>query len=58
VISNSEEAGVSFYVLPFLMSKVIQISILGKVSRNVNADETIGNRTPIKKMYSSVNGNT
>lgn len=35
------------------MSKIIQISILGKVSGNVNADEVIGNRTTLKKMYSS-----
>ena len=35
------------------MSKIIQISILGKVSGNVNADEVIGNRITLKKMYSS-----
>jgi CRISPR-associated protein Cst2 len=35
------------------MSKVVQVSILGKISGNVNADETIGNRATIKKMYSS-----
>lgn len=35
------------------MSKIIQISILGKISGNVNADEIIGNRTTLKKMYSS-----
>lgn len=35
------------------MSRVIQISILGKVSGNVNADEVIGNRATLKKMYSS-----
>ena len=35
------------------MSKVVQISILGKVSGNVNADEVIGTRITLKKMYSS-----
>ena len=35
------------------MGKVIQISILGKISGNVNADEVIGNRITMKKMYSS-----
>jgi CRISPR-associated protein Cst2 len=35
------------------MGKVIQISVLGKISGNVNADETIGNRATLKKMYSS-----
>lgn len=35
------------------MSKVVQISILGRISGNVNADEVIGNRTTLKKMYSS-----
>jgi CRISPR-associated protein Cst2 len=35
------------------MSKVVQISILAKVSGNVNADEVIGQRVTIKKMYSS-----
>ncbi len=33
--------------------KVVQISILGKVSGNVNADEVIGTRVTLKKMYSS-----
>ncbi|RLG16583.1 hypothetical protein DRN69_00540 [Candidatus Pacearchaeota archaeon] len=31
----------------------VQISILGKVSGNVNADEVIGTRVTLKKMYSS-----
>jgi len=35
------------------VSKVVQISILGKVSGNVNADEVIGTRVTLKKMYSS-----
>jgi CRISPR-associated protein Cst2 len=35
------------------MGKVVQISILGKISGNVNADEVIGNRTTLKRMYSS-----
>ena len=35
------------------MVKVVQISILGKVSGNVNADEVIGTRVTLKKMYSS-----
>lgn len=35
------------------MGKVVQISILGKVSGNVNADEVIGNRITLKRMYSS-----
>lgn len=35
------------------MSKNIQISILGKISGNVNADEVIGDRITIKKMYST-----
>jgi len=35
------------------MSKVVQISILGKVEGNVNADESIGSRITLKKMYSS-----
>ncbi len=35
------------------MSKVIQISVLGKISGNVNADEVIGTRVTLKKMYSS-----
>ncbi len=35
------------------MSKVVQISILGKISGNVNADEVIGTRITLKKMYSS-----
>ena len=34
-------------------SKVIQISILGRVYGNVNADEVIGQRITLKKMYSS-----
>ncbi len=33
--------------------KVIQISILGRVYGNVNADEVIGQRITLKKMYSS-----
>jgi len=33
--------------------KVAQISIIGKVSGNVNADEVIGTRVTLKKMYSS-----
>jgi len=35
------------------MSKVVQISILAKISGNVNADEVIGTRITLKKMYSS-----
>lgn len=35
------------------MKKVVQISILGKISGNVNADEVIGTRVTLKKMYSS-----
>jgi CRISPR-associated protein Cst2 len=35
------------------MGKVVQISILGKISGNVNADEVIGNRATLKRMYSS-----
>lgn len=35
------------------MGRVIQISILGRVSGNVNADEVIGTRVTLKKMYSS-----
>jgi len=35
------------------MSKVVQISILGKIYGNVNADEVIGTRITLKKMYSS-----
>ncbi|HIQ49936.1 MAG TPA: type I-B CRISPR-associated protein Cas7/Cst2/DevR [Nanoarchaeota archaeon] len=35
------------------MNKVVQISILGKISGNVNADEMIGTRITLKKMYSS-----
>jgi CRISPR-associated protein Cst2 len=35
------------------MGKVVQISIIGKVSGNVNADEVIGTRITLKKMYSS-----
>jgi CRISPR-associated protein Cst2 len=35
------------------MSRVVQISILGKISGNVNADEVIGTRITIKKMYTS-----
>jgi CRISPR-associated protein Cst2 len=33
--------------------KVIQISIIGRISGNVNADENVGNRITIKKMYTS-----
>ncbi len=35
------------------MDRVVQISILGKISGNVNADEVIGTRITLKKMYSS-----
>ncbi|RLF61135.1 MAG: type I-B CRISPR-associated protein Cas7/Cst2/DevR [Thermoplasmata archaeon] len=35
------------------MGKVVQISVLGKVYGNVNADEVIGTRVTLKKMYSS-----
>ncbi|MEM3382015.1 MAG: type I-B CRISPR-associated protein Cas7/Cst2/DevR [Candidatus Bathyarchaeia archaeon] len=35
------------------MSKVVQISILGRISGNVNADGVIGNRITLKRMYSS-----
>jgi len=35
------------------MSRVVQISIIGKVQGNVNADEVIGTRITLKKMYSS-----
>lgn len=35
------------------MGKVVQISILARVYGNVNADEVIGSRITIKKMYSS-----
>ena len=35
------------------MSRVVQISILAKISGNVNADEVIGTRVTLKKMYSS-----
>lgn len=35
------------------MGKVVQISILAKISGNVNADEVIGTRITLKKMYSS-----
>jgi len=35
------------------MSRVVQISILGKISGNVNADGVIGNRITLKRMYSS-----
>lgn len=35
------------------MSNVVQISILGKIAGNVNADEVIGTRVTLKKMYSS-----
>ncbi|MGC9079466.1 MAG: type I-B CRISPR-associated protein Cas7/Cst2/DevR [Nanopusillaceae archaeon] len=34
-------------------NKTVQIAILARVYGNVNADETIGNRTTIKKFYSS-----
>lgn len=33
--------------------KVVQISVIAKVSGNVNADEVIGTRVTLKKMYSS-----
>ncbi|MEM2319914.1 MAG: hypothetical protein QXQ63_04130 [Candidatus Bathyarchaeia archaeon] len=33
--------------------KVAQISVLARVSGNVNADEVIGTRVTLKKMYSS-----
>jgi CRISPR-associated protein Cst2 len=35
------------------VSKVVQISVLAKVAGNVNADEVIGTRITLKKMYSS-----
>jgi len=35
------------------MTKVTQIAVLAKVYGNVNADESIGQRVTIKKMYSS-----
>lgn len=35
------------------MNKVVQISILAKISGNVNADESVGTRITLKKMYSS-----
>ena len=35
------------------ISRVIQISIIGRVSGNVNADEVVGQRITLKKMYSS-----
>jgi len=35
------------------MSRVVQISIIGKVAGNVNADEVVGTRVTLKKMYSS-----
>lgn len=35
------------------MSKVVQISIIGKIYGNVNADEVVGTRITLKKMYSS-----
>jgi len=35
------------------MSKIVEISIIGKVSGNVNADEVVGTRITLKKMYSS-----
>lgn len=35
------------------MGKVIQISLLTKISGNVNADESIGTRITLKKMYNS-----
>jgi len=35
------------------MSKVVQISIIGRVAGNVNADEVVGTRITLKKMYSS-----
>jgi CRISPR-associated protein Cst2 len=35
------------------LSKVVQISILAKIAGNVNADEVIGTRITLKKMYSS-----
>jgi len=35
------------------MGKVIQISIIGRIYGNVNADEVVGQRITIKKMYSS-----
>lgn len=37
--------------------KCVQISILARISGNVNADENVGNRITIKKMYDS-EGNT
>lgn len=35
------------------VSKVVQISVIAKVAGNVNADEVIGTRITLKKMYSS-----
>lgn len=35
------------------MNKVVQISIVARISGNVNADEVIGTRITLKKMYSS-----
>lgn len=35
------------------MSKVVQISLLTKISGNVNADESLGTRITLKKMYNS-----
>lgn len=35
------------------MRKVVHISILARIYGNVNADEVVGNRITIKKMYSS-----
>jgi len=38
------------------MTKVVQVGIIGKIAGNVNADEVIGNRATLKKMYSSDGG--
>lgn len=35
------------------MNKVVQISILAKISGNVNADEVVGTRVTLKKMYNT-----
>jgi len=38
------------------MVNVVQIAIIGKIAGNANADEVIGNRATLKKMYSSDGG--
>ena len=37
-----------------VVGKVIQISVLTRIEGNVNADEVIGTRITIKKMYSPI----